>query len=306
MAAESFPLFKALADALVQAGLPALSGAVRLEKSLPEVAEAAYYSWRATDEDDRLLELTDLLRSTPAEVRRQAEAAVEAVASGQPDRIRRRLADYLAAVPDAVRHGLRLLPGRGIPAGTRLRGPRDLLPLLPPSVDDLPAREAETEAIPTLPSDDEPARQARPAPAAQAAPPRRAPAPPSEERNRAVLAVLVLLTLLALLPIGILVIKSYMGSSSSEGQIVGAWEGLWDGNYVQVRFDADGEITFLNNAPFPPWARASYRVTDGDYLEVTVVNRGERHVERGHFTVRGGELRVRLDDGREWRFERLR
>jgi formylglycine-generating enzyme required for sulfatase activity/serine/threonine protein kinase len=84
--------------------------------------------------DERRAEVQALAAAPAAEVRRQAEEAVAAVAADQPEPLRRSLVTYLTQLPGAVRRSLRRVDdptGATVPAQLPLDKPEDVLPFLP-------------------------------------------------------------------------------------------------------------------------------------------------------------------------------
>jgi formylglycine-generating enzyme required for sulfatase activity len=100
-----------------------------------DMARAAWASWtRTADEAQRLAEVQALASAPAAEAARAVSGTIEAVAAGQPEAVRRALRGYLVHVPAAVRQALRRPAdpsGITLPSWLALRGPADLLALLP-------------------------------------------------------------------------------------------------------------------------------------------------------------------------------
>jgi serine/threonine protein kinase len=128
-------LFKFIAKALLNAVGGGLLGeaADLLLDALPEVAQDVWEWWhQGRTEEQKRAEVEQLARALDDEIRAAAEEAVREVAADQPEPVQEVLVLYLTQVPATVRRSLRRLTGQAVPSTLRLRGPDDLLPLLPP------------------------------------------------------------------------------------------------------------------------------------------------------------------------------
>jgi formylglycine-generating enzyme required for sulfatase activity/serine/threonine protein kinase len=103
---------------------------------LYDVAVEAWEDYCRDQREDALrAEVQAIAQAPTAQVRREVEQAVGAEAAGQPPEVRQALTAYLSQVPAAIRRTLRRPSdptGTTVPAGLALRGPEDLVPLLPP------------------------------------------------------------------------------------------------------------------------------------------------------------------------------
>jgi formylglycine-generating enzyme required for sulfatase activity len=128
----------ALLRFVAKASLNALGGGVAGDfavEVLPDLARDVWRWWGAGKPPEQLRDEAQAVAALPdAEARAAAEQVAEEEAAGQPTEVRRRLADYLAQVPAAIRQSQRRPAdpsGRTLVAGLRLDGPADVLPLLP-------------------------------------------------------------------------------------------------------------------------------------------------------------------------------
>jgi hypothetical protein len=130
-------LFRFIARALLNAvGGGFLGEAADLVlDALPDVAHDVWEWWnQGRTEEQKRAEVEQLARALDGEIRAAAEEAVREVAADQPAAVREVLVVYLTQVPATVRRSLRRLTGQGLPSTLRLRGPDDLLPMLPTRV----------------------------------------------------------------------------------------------------------------------------------------------------------------------------
>ena len=134
---KSWILLRCIGKAVLVNGgkilLNAVSGGV-----LGDMVEIVQDIWEAYQEeakkDDATAELQALAQAPTGEVRKHAAEIAQEVAGGEPEEVRRTLANYLTQVPATVRRSLRRPSdptGTTIPPGLVLREAKDLLPFLP-------------------------------------------------------------------------------------------------------------------------------------------------------------------------------
>jgi serine/threonine protein kinase len=123
---------------IAKAGLNAVGGGVAGDfavEFLPEMAKDVWQWWGKDGAEAQLLaEVQNVAQLPPDVARQQAEQAASETAAGQPDTVRQALAAYLTQVPNAIRQSQRRSAdptGRTVASGLTLRGPDDLLHLLP-------------------------------------------------------------------------------------------------------------------------------------------------------------------------------
>jgi formylglycine-generating enzyme required for sulfatase activity len=128
----------ALLRFVAKAGLNALGGGLAGEfavEVLPDLARDVWRWWGDGKAPEQLRDEAQAVAALPdAEARAAAEQVAAEEAADQPTEVRRRLADYLAQLPAAIRQSQRRPAdptGRTLAAGLRLEGPADVLPLLP-------------------------------------------------------------------------------------------------------------------------------------------------------------------------------
>jgi serine/threonine protein kinase len=131
-----FGLLNCLARAVAKNGVKFLVSFVPGGAAVYDIAADALEHYRLDRHEGALrAEVQALAQAPPDQVRREVEAAVQAEAAGQPPQVRQAMAAYLGQVPAAIRRSLRRPSdptGTTVPPDLALRGPDDLVPLLPP------------------------------------------------------------------------------------------------------------------------------------------------------------------------------
>jgi hypothetical protein len=102
---------------------------------LPDVARDVWGWWGAGQQEAQLrAELQAVAALSPDEARRAAAEVVAETAGSAPEEVRHLVTSLVARVPATVRASQRSIAdptGRTVRPSLRLRGPTDLLPLLP-------------------------------------------------------------------------------------------------------------------------------------------------------------------------------
>ncbi len=127
--------FRCLAETIVAKGLKALAGLVPFGESLYQIAEGVLTRYRAQGKIDEISDdLAATAQASAAEIRHEAEQAVQEVAGTQPVSVQQSLVDYLNMVPTAIRQSLKRPEdhsGTSVPTKLTIIRPEQLLPLLP-------------------------------------------------------------------------------------------------------------------------------------------------------------------------------
>jgi hypothetical protein len=131
-----FRFLKCVAQAILINAPKALLDALPFGGNLCDVARDAFAEWskESPQADTRRADVQELATASAAEVKRQAEQAVAAVAADQPEALQLALVQYLTHLPGTVRRSLSRpddLAGTTVSVNLALDRPEDLLPLLP-------------------------------------------------------------------------------------------------------------------------------------------------------------------------------
>lgn len=141
-----FEIFRCVASAVLENGIRGLAGMVPGGQFAYAVAESAWKKYRerkqAAKQHDEVAELArsgfDQARADAQRAVREVLAAIPAKPTGSPEPTSEELVDleqFLTAIPEAARRSLKRPEdptGTTVPANFDLRGPDDVLRLLPP------------------------------------------------------------------------------------------------------------------------------------------------------------------------------
>ncbi len=126
---------KCIGEAFKANAVKALAHFVPFGEPVYDIASDAWKRIRERQAElDGRAALQEMAQATPAEARAEAASVAREVAADQPHDVQLALEFYLSQVPAAVRKSLRRPAdpsGATVPAGLRLEGPRDLVPMLP-------------------------------------------------------------------------------------------------------------------------------------------------------------------------------
>jgi len=134
-----FAFLRCVGEAVVARGLRGLVGLVPYGDQLCDIASHAWRRWKelnhgpAEPQLRRELELT--AQASPEPFAAEVRQVVLQIAADQPPAVQQTLTDYLTLVPARLRQTFARQDdpdGKTVPAALLLRGPEDLLPLLPP------------------------------------------------------------------------------------------------------------------------------------------------------------------------------
>jgi hypothetical protein len=111
----------------------AASGRLRTDRDAVEIAKAAWEDWKKSPEE-RLDEIEAVIGAEDAEVERAAGQVAAALAAGEPEPVRIKLATFLKQVPSRIRQSQRRPDdhtGRTLRPGFTVNRPEDLVPFIP-------------------------------------------------------------------------------------------------------------------------------------------------------------------------------